>query len=208
MYPELSLETFLTRLASSAPEPGGGAAAALAGATAAALVGMVANLTVGKPQFADAQVEMEHARDRADALRAGLLAAVDRDSIAFRSVMDAYALPRATDDDKGARRVAIQQALRVAAQEPADVVRMCREVADCSGVAAERGNPNVLSDAAVAALLAEAGAAGAAYNVQVNVKLITDAAFNAQIWAAVQADLHAAREARDRTLRVVAARLG
>lgn len=208
MYRDLSIDAFLARLASAAPEPGGGAAAALAGATAAALVGMVANLTIGKPQFADAQAEMERARAGADALRAGLLAAVDRDSIAFRRVMDAYGLPRATDDDKAARRAAVQQALRVAAQEPADVVRMCREVADWSGVAAERGNPNVLSDAAVAALLAEAGAAGAAYNVQVNVKLITDAAFNAEVWTAVQADLDAARQARDRTLRMVAERLG
>ena len=202
MYPELTLETFLTRLASADPEPGGGAAAALAGATAAALVSMVANLTLGKPQFAAAEPAMREALAKAETLRAALLEAVDRDSEAFRGVMRAYGLPRATDDEKATRRTAIQDALRAAAQEPAHVVRKCREVAEISVVVAEHGNPNVRSDAIVAAVLAEAGGTSAACNVEINVKMITDAAFNTPLWDAVKADLAGARAARDSVLRV------
>jgi formiminotetrahydrofolate cyclodeaminase len=204
MYPELTLQAFLARLASSDPEPGGGAAAALAGATAAALVSMVANLTIGKPQFAAAEPAMRSALARADALRGALLEAVDRDSDAFRSVMRAYGLPRATDDEKAARRAAIQDALRAASREPAQVTRMCREVAELSIAVAEGGNPNVRSDAVVAAVLAEAAATGAACNVEINIKMITDAAFNTAAWDAVKTDLAAARAARDHVLRVTA----
>ncbi len=207
MYPELTLETFLTRLASADPEPGGGAAAALAGATAAALVSMVANLTIGKPQFASAEPAMRSALARADALRGSLLDAVDRDSDAFRRVMQSYALPRATEDEKAARRAAIQDALRGAAREPADVARMCREVAELSVVVAEGGNPNVRSDAIVAALLAEAAATSAACNVEINVKMITEPTFNAEVWDTVVADVAAARTARDHVVRVTATRV-
>jgi formiminotetrahydrofolate cyclodeaminase len=161
---------------------------------------MVANLTAGKPQFATVQDEMVRVLARAEALRADLLAAVDRDSEAFRRVMAAYTLPRATEEDKAARRQAIQQALREASQEPGDVIRLCREVAAWSKVAAERGNPQVLSDAAVAAVLADAGAQSAALNVKINLKSITDPSFNAPLWTQVQADLDATRATRDAVL--------
>lgn len=200
MYPELTLDAFLTRLASADPEPGGGAAAALAGATAAALVSMVANLTIGKPQFVSAEPAMRSALAQAETLRGGLLRAVDRDSEAFRRVMQAYGLPRATEDEKTARRAAIQDALRGAAREPAEVVRMCRQVAELSMTVADAGNPNVRSDAIVAAVLAEAAARSAACNVEINVKTITDAAFNTATWDAVRADVAAARAARDRVI--------
>jgi formiminotetrahydrofolate cyclodeaminase len=204
MYPELTLQAFLTRLASADPEPGGGAAAALAGATAAALVSMVANLTIGKSQFSAVEPAMRDALTRAEALRETLLSAVDRDSEAFRNVMRAYGLPRATDDEKTARRTAIQNALRAAAQEPAHVVSKCRDVAELSIIVAEGGNPNVRSDAIVAAVLAEAGATSAACNVEINVKMITDAAFNTTVWDAVKADLSATRAARDHVIRITA----
>jgi formiminotetrahydrofolate cyclodeaminase len=207
MYAEETVTAFLSRLASSAPEPGGGAAAALAGAAGAALVSMVANLTIGKPQYAAARGEMEQVLARAEALRAELLAAVDRDSEAFRRVMAAYALLRSTDDEKAARRRAIQAALRDASHEPAEVVAKCREVAALSRTAMEKGNPQVLSDAAVAAVLAEAAAQSAALNVWINLKSITDAAFNATLRARVQADLEAVRAGRDEVMRLAAARL-
>jgi formiminotetrahydrofolate cyclodeaminase len=200
MYPELGVTAFLDALASAAPEPGGGAAAALAGAIGAALVGMVANLTVGKSQYAAVQIEMEQARAAAEALRAHLTAAIDRDSEAFRQVMKAYGLPRGTDDEKAARKTATQQALKDASKEPAEVVRLCREVAAWSRLVAEKGNVQAVSDAAAAAILADAAAQSAALNVKINLKSIADPAFNDGLWTRVQADLDAIRAVRDEVL--------
>ncbi|MDR7418742.1 MAG: cyclodeaminase/cyclohydrolase family protein [Armatimonadota bacterium] len=207
MYPEFSVTAFLDALASAAPEPGGGAAAALAGATGAALVSMVANLTIGKAQYAAAQREMEQAREAAETLRARLTAAIDRDSEAFRQVMKAYGLPRGTDDEKAARKTAIQQALKAASSEPAEVVRLCRDVAAWSRVTTEKGNVQAVSDAAVAALFADAAAQAAALNVKINLKSITDAAFNEALWVRVQADLDDIRRVRDDVLALTEGRL-
>jgi glutamate formiminotransferase/formiminotetrahydrofolate cyclodeaminase len=207
MYPELSIDQFLERLASSAPEPGGGAAAALVGALAAALVGMVASLTVGKEKFAAVEDEMRRVRDEAAALRARLLEAIDRDAEAFRRVMDAYRLPRETDTQRAARREATRAALREAARVPAEVVTLCGQVAALSRVAAERGNPQVLSDAAVAAVLAEAAAASAALNVRINLVGAGDAARDGP-WAAVAAQLAALEATRAQVVQEAYARIG
>jgi formiminotetrahydrofolate cyclodeaminase len=208
MYRELTATAFLDALASSSPEPGGGAAAALVGATGAALVSMVANLTIGKPQYAVAQADMEQAREKAEILRDRLVAAIDRDSDAFRGVMAAYTLPRGTDGEKAARRAAIQDALKAASLEPAEVVSLCREVAVWSRVAAEKGNASAISDAAVAALLADAAAQSAAFNVKINLKSITDTTFRDPLWARVQADLEAVRATRDDVVQIAGAQLG
>jgi formiminotetrahydrofolate cyclodeaminase len=208
MYPEHTVAEFLEKLASAAPEPGGGAAAALAGAAGAALVSMVANLTVGKPRYASAQADMETARARADALRAELLAEIDRDSDAFRAVMRAYGLPRSTEAEQAVRRQALQVALRTATEPPARVIRLCREVAAWSKVVAESGSAQAVSDAAVAAILADGAAQSAALNVRANLKAIADAAFGQQTQAAVQADLDAIRDLRDEVLGIVDRRMG
>jgi formiminotetrahydrofolate cyclodeaminase len=151
---------------------------------------------------------MEQARGRADALRVQLVGAVDRDAEVFRRVMAAYALPRATDEEKAARRKATQQALQEASRVPAEVVRLCREVAALSKVATEKGNVQAISDAAIAALLADAGAQSAALNVKINLKLITDAGFNEPLWAEIQTALEGIRALRDEVLKITAERMG
>lgn len=208
MYGETPLVQFLDLLASSAPEPGGGAAAALVGATGAALVSMVANLTIGREKFAAAAADMEQARARADALRASLVAAIDQDAQAFREVMASYRLPRAADEQKAARQRAIQAALREAAQVPAAVVRLCEEVAAWSLVAAEHGNPQVVSDAAVAALLADAAAQSAALNVRINLASVGDPPFAEPLWAEMQRLLAGISVVRDDVLRIAYGKIG
>lgn len=208
MYPEMPIEAFLTRLASSDPEPGGGAAAALAAATGAALISMVANLTIGKEKYAAVQAEMEQARDRAEALRAALLEAIDRDAEAFRRVMDTYRLPRETDVQKAARKRAIQQSLADACQVPAEVVRLCEDVARWSQVVTEKGNAQVITDAAIAAILADAGAQSAALNVKINLGPIGDPSVTEPLWAQIQSGLDAIRAVRDAVLQTTYARLG
>ncbi|MBI4279666.1 MAG: cyclodeaminase/cyclohydrolase family protein [Armatimonadetes bacterium] len=208
MYPEMPIETFLARLASSAPEPGGGAAAALAAATGAALVSMVANLTIGKEKYAAVQGEMEEARARADALREDLVAAIDRDAESFRRVMDTYKLPRETDEQKAARKRAIQEALRDATRVPAEVVRLCREVATWSQATAEKGNAQVITDAAIAAVLADAAAQSAALNVKINVGPIGNPVFTGPLWAEISEGLEEIRAVRDEVLKLTYDRLG
>lgn len=208
MYPQMSIEAFLEKLASADPEPGGGAAAALAGAVGAALISMVANLTIGKEKFADAQAEMVEARGRARTLLAAFNAAIDHDAESFRRVMDAYKLPRETDEQKSARKRGIQQALREATTAPAAVVRYCREAVDWSQLTAEKGNPQVITDAAIAGILAEAAAQSAALNVKINLGPIGDPAFTDPLWAGIQEDLAYVRAGRDAVLALTYDRLG
>jgi formiminotetrahydrofolate cyclodeaminase len=208
MYPELPISAFMDKLASSDPEPGGGGAAALVAATGAALVSMVASLTVGKEKYAAVQAEMEQARDKGQALMRELLAAIDRDAEAFRKVMDTYRLPRASDEEKAARKRAIQQALRDATQDPAQVVRLCLEVANWSRVVMEKGNVQAVTDAAIAAVLADAAAQSAALNVKINLGPIGDPTFTDPLWAELQRLMDEIRSARDDVLAGTYGKLG
>lgn len=208
MYPEMSLEGFLARLASGDPEPGGGAAAALVAATGAALVSMVANLTVGKEKYAAAQAEMEQARDRGQALVRDMAGAIDLDAESFRNVMATYRLPRETDEQKASRKRAIQQALRDATVEPARVVRLCGEIADLSRVVMEKGNVQAITDAAIAAVLADAAAVSAALNVKINLGPIGDPAFTEPLWAELQGIMDRVRAMRDEVVAGTYERLG
>ncbi len=151
---------------------------------------------------------MEAARDRADQLRVELLSAIDEDAESFRKVMDAYKLPRATDDEKAARKAAITEALRNAVKAPGLVVRLCREVADLSKVTTEKGNVQVVTDAAIAALLADAGAQSAALNVKINLGPIGDAAFTGPLWAEIEQALAEVRAVRDDVMKMTYEKLG
>lgn len=208
MYPEMSLEGFLARLASADPEPGGGAAAALVAATGAALVSMVANLTVGKEKYAAVQAEMEGARARAQTLVRDLAQAIDLDAESFRKVMAAYKLPRETDEQKADRKRAIQQAMREATVDPARVVRLSQEIADLSRVVMEKGNVQAITDAAIAAVLADAAAVSAALNVKINLGPIGDPSFTEPLWTELQGIMDRVRATRDEVLKGTYDRLG
>src|SRR5450759_5387014 len=152
-----SIVTFLDDLASERPTPGGGGAAAVCGAIGAALVSMVANLTIGKKNYETVWEDLEAVNAKAEALRAELTGAVEEDVVAFNSVMGAYGLPRATGEEKVNRAAAIQAALKDATLAPLRAVKVCFEVIRLSAAVAEKGNLNVISDAGVAVLCANAG---------------------------------------------------
>jgi len=172
-----TIAKFLDELASEQPTPGGGGAAAIMGAVGAALVSMVANLTIGKKNYEAFDAELKEARAKAEALRAELTAAINEDVDAFNAVMGAYGLPRGTDEEKAARAAAIQAALKQATDAPLRAVKACHEVIKLSAIVAEKGNINVISDAGVAALAANAGLRSAALNVYINAKSIKDREF-------------------------------
>jgi formiminotetrahydrofolate cyclodeaminase len=172
-----TIAKFLDELASEQPTPGGGGAAAIMGAVGAALVSMVANLTIGKKNYEAFDAELKATNAAAEKVRAELTAAIDEDVVAFNGVMGAYGLPRGTDEEKAARAAAIQAALKQATDAPLRAVKACHEVIKLSAVVAEKGTVNVISDAGVAVLAANAGLRSAALNVYINTKSIKDREF-------------------------------
>ncbi|GJE55370.1 MULTISPECIES: methenyltetrahydrofolate cyclohydrolase [Methylobacterium] len=172
-----TIANFLDGLASSAPTPGGGGAAAISGAMGAALVSMVCNLTIGKKKYVEVEAELKDVLAKSEALRATLTGMIADDVEAFDAVMAAYGLPKGTDAEKAARAEKIQSALKVATDVPLACCRTCREVIDLAEIVADKGNLNVISDAGVAVLSAFAGLRSAALNVYVNAKGLDDRTF-------------------------------
>ncbi|KQO54377.1 MULTISPECIES: methenyltetrahydrofolate cyclohydrolase [unclassified Methylobacterium] len=172
-----TIQSFLDGLASSAPTPGGGGAAAISGAMGAALLSMVCNLTIGKKKYVEVEGELKEILGKSEALRAELTGMIADDVEAFDAVMGAYGLPKGTDEEKAARAARIQEALKVATDVPLACCRACREVIDLAEAVAEKGNLNVISDAGVAVLSAHAGLRSAALNVYVNAKGLDDRGF-------------------------------
>jgi len=171
---EESLRGFLDGLASPSPTPGGGSAAALAGALAAALVSMVSGLTVGSPRCADAHSQAKVLLGRSEALREELQDLTETDAAAYASVSAAMKLPKDSDEEKQTRTLQLQKTLHWAMAVPLDVARRADAVAQLAVEAAEIGNVNAVSDAGVAALLAQAAVKAAQLNVAINAAFIQD----------------------------------
>ena len=177
MIKDASIENFLETLASRSPTPGGGSVVAVMGAMGAALVAMVCHLTIGKVDYEAVSEEMQAILHEVEALRGTLLDFIRADVEAFDAVMAAYVLPKVTDEEKGARSVAIQQALKGATRVPLDCAKASRRVIELSLLVAEHGNPNVITDAGVAVLAAHAALKSSALNVRVNTGSIKDSDF-------------------------------
>ena len=160
---------FLDALADGAPTPGGGSAAAYAGAMGAALVAMVARLTLGKKKYADVQEQMLSILDEAEVLRKKLTDGVDEDAAAFERVMSAFRLPKDTEEQIAARTETIHKATIHAADVPLETARLSVRVMELACQTAQIGNPNAVTDAGTAAALAQAALTGAGYNVRINV---------------------------------------
>jgi formiminotetrahydrofolate cyclodeaminase len=174
-----TLATFLDRLASADPTPGGGSVAALCGALAAALGSMVANLTRGKPQYAAVESEMNALLQKTEELRRTFTDLIETDMAAFAALTAARQLPRASADEARVRRERLQAATRRATEVPLAVAELAaRLVPVCERLAAI-GNRNLLSDVGVAVTLAHASAESAAFNVLVNLPALEDTTYQA-----------------------------
>jgi formiminotetrahydrofolate cyclodeaminase len=161
---------FIEELAAATPTPGGGSAAAFAGAMAAGLVSMVARLTIGKKGYQDQEKKMKEVLEESKTLRSELEDDVDRDAKAFTQVMDAYKMPKSDPD----RKQAIQDATLGAALVPMEVAEKSLRVMGLALEAAQSGNINAISDAASAVNLAYASLKSAAYNVRINLSGLDD----------------------------------
>jgi formiminotetrahydrofolate cyclodeaminase len=177
MITQNSLEKFLDDLASGNPTPGGGSAAAIMGAMGAALVSMVCNVTIGKKGYEAVEPEMKAVLHESEKVRRRLTDMIAEDIDAFDSIMAAYKLPKATDQDKSTRTAAIQAGLRRATESPLDCARVCAEVIVLARRASEHGYLNVISDGGVGVLAGFTGLRSAALNVYINAPALKDRGF-------------------------------
>jgi len=172
----LKITEYLEKAAAGTAVPGGGSVA-LNASLAAGLTEMVANLTIGKKGYEAVAEEMNDIAGKAAALREKLTAAIDRDAEAYSEVMAAFKLPKATDQEKELRSLAVQKAFKHAALVPLEVANHAVEVIDLAGRAVASGNKNAVTDGLVAAMNARTAALAALYNVKINLGSIEDDEF-------------------------------
>jgi formiminotetrahydrofolate cyclodeaminase len=168
------MRDYIEEAASNAPTPGGGSVSALAAALGTTMASMAANFTVGKKKFADVEAQVKELLGELGAERAKLLDATQRDTEAYAGVGAAYGMPKGTDEEKAARKAAIQKALVGAMAPPLEALRSSVEALRATRGLLDIANPNLITDVGVAAILLEAAARGAQLNVAINLKSIKD----------------------------------
>ena len=164
----VSCREFVSVLASDAPAPGGGGAAALVGAIGTALGNMVGSLTVGKKKYADVQDEIIALKAKCDALQTELLNQVEADEVNFLPLAKAYGIPK---DDPNRDKV-MEEATIIACSTPIKIMELCCEAIDCIKVFAEKGSRLAVSDAGCGAVVCKAALQAASLNVFINTKTL------------------------------------
>ncbi len=178
---DMTLVEFADETASESPAPGGGSIAAYMGALGASLGGMVANLSSHKRGWDDRWEEFSNHAEKAKHYQTRLLKMVDEDTNAFNKIMDAFGLPKKSDEEKAIRSKAIQDATKYATEVPFETMKLCFESMQVMKAMAENGNPNSVTDAGVGAIAARAGVLGAFLNVKINAAELADKSFAADI---------------------------
>lgn len=178
---DMNLRTFAEATSSEAPAPGGGSIAAYLGVLGSSLSAMVANLSSHKAGWDDQWQHFSGMAEEGMAIQRDLLAMVDEDTSAFNLVMQAFGMPKSTDEEKQARNQAIQNATRYAAEVPLKVMRRVCDGFGLIRAMAENGLPSSVSDAGVAAICARSAVMGAFLNVKINAASLTDKNFVSRI---------------------------
>lgn len=171
------LVDLLAAFRSSEPTPGGGSASALGGAIGASLLAMVAGLPKPRSRTPAEENQLADAHSRCASISDRLTTLMDRDSAAYDGVVAAFRLPKHSEDEKAARGVRIQEALRAATEAPLEVMRTCVEAIHLAEIVASFGNPNAASDVQVGLELLGAGVRGAGMNVAINLTSLKDQAY-------------------------------
>ena len=202
-FASLSLGEFVEQLSSAEPVPGGGAASAVAAALGASLASMVAALSSGRPKYAQYESTLTRAGATGRRLAGELLALADRDAGAYAGYAAALKMPRETEAQIEERRAAIRAAARQASDAPWEIVLACHALAVEVEALAGRSNVNAASDVLVAALLAEAGARGAAENVRINLPSTGDEEYSDTMAQQLDETLHEITGLASRTREIV-----
>ncbi len=184
---DLSCTGFCEETASESPAPGGGSVSAYMGALAASLGTMVANLTGGKAAYDDEWEKFSDVAVHGQQLKNELLHLVDEDTNAFNRIMNAFGLPKKTDEDKAARTEAIQEATKFATEVPFQTMQKSFEAFQVCRAMVEWGNPASVTDGGVGALAARSAVMGAHLNVKINASSLKDEAFKKDILAKAEA---------------------
>ena len=173
---ELTTAGFADLLASDAPAPGGGSAAALEGALGAALTAMVCSLTVGKKKYADYEELAQSVLEKSNGLKARFVDVMDRDTEAFNVVSAAFRMPKATEEEKAARSAAIQEGLKGCTKTPFEMMELAVEALELTASVLGKSNDSAASDLGVSALSLRAAIQGAWLNVLINIGSLKDTA--------------------------------
>jgi len=195
-------------VSSGTPAPGGGSAAALAGSLAAALCAMAANVTVGKPGYAEAAIELGRLAERAQQIKSALADAVDDDARAYTAVVEAKRLRRSMAPGERARDRSLHEAFRRATDVPLATMRLARDVLALARDVAGRCHPGAVPDVGVAVHAARAALEGAALNVAANLDSVGDPAYRRAVLDDVQRLTTQARQLAEEALAQIAGRMG
>jgi len=177
MLKDKSIVDFLAATASSEPVPGGGSIAALSGSLAAALGEMVGRLTTGKEKYVAVEEEMLGLMEAFKAHQTAFVDFIDEDAASFDGVMQAFKMPKASEEEKKARSEAIQLGMKTAAAVPMAVATRCLEMMSPIDAIVTRGNANAVTDGAVAAMMCRTAGLSALLNVRINLAAIKDEDF-------------------------------
>jgi len=211
LFIDKSLKQFALDTKSSDPTPGGGSVSAYAGTMSSALTSMVGGLTFSKKDYLelpeDARTEMETSSKELDVLFEDLASIVDEDSKAFDKVMEAFKMPKESDEDKKARSAAIQDGYKVALQVPLKCAEKCYRLLELQDVFTKYGNVNAITDIGVGVLLAYTGLEGALLNVTINLGSIKDEEYRKVISAKTASLLSSAKDLKEKSLETVYSRL-
>ena len=205
---DLNLKQFAEETASESPAPGGGSISAYMGAMGAALGTMVANLSAHKRGWDHRWEEFSNWAEKGKHYHDQLLQLVDEDTRAFNAIMDAFGLPKGSDEEKAARKQAIDSATKYAIEVPFRVMQLCSQSMEVMKAMAEIGNPNSVTDAGVGALAARAAVSGAFLNVKINAKSYSVKVFTAEILSKGYEIEKAAIELEKKILAVVNEKIG
>jgi len=198
---------FLDEQANGSATPGGGAAAAVAGAMAAALMSMVSRLTIKRKKYAPVREQMQTIHTRTEAIRQEMTNLAQLDAYVFDRVMAAYRMPHQTETQRSVRTASIQNTLMDATQVPLKVAVQAAELFDYAPTLAEKGNQNGIGDLGVGLLLADNALRSALINIDINLNLIQDDAFKEGVQARVAEILAGRDEIKKQVLAHVQANL-
>jgi formiminotetrahydrofolate cyclodeaminase len=202
-FAEMAFADLIDAFSSTDAVPGGGSAAAAAGAIGVALLLMVAGLPKTKTGAPEETADLAEAASRLHPLCDSLLDLVDRDSAAYRTVLDAVRMPKESDADKATRKAAIDRATRAATEAPLDTMRACQQALRGAIVVASNGSRRTTSDVSVAVELLLAALRGARLNVEINLADLNDVAYAAQVRTEIDELESGATEAAERARRAL-----
>ncbi len=205
---DMTCEGFANETASESPAPGGGSIAAYMGSLGAALGTMVANLSSHKPGWDAKWRYFSDVAEKGQRLKDELIHLVDEDTNAFNKIMNAFGLPKGTDEEKAARKRAIQEATKYATEVPFRTVQRSFEVFEICELMIKKGNPNSVTDGAVGVLCAEAAVTGAYLNVKINASSLDDKEFANKIVAEAHDYVVRANRIKSRLIKLVDKQLG